>query len=231
MKLKILQLNSIFNYTKDIRRYTYDIEESLKLYITEPIQILPTSPVPDEVEPELPRFSCRINYDDYNIIIEISQIRLVIIMEYNDCDISRIESELELFQDKISNIKMTISNKVNNFNTLYEGIIIVSENIHKDISNIHILDVTNDFDEKREKETKLFNDNYFVTTEKIFLQAYQSGNTIPSLNKNKASKFAGYVETYIREINNRASYNNQDDNNSNILDIKNIKEKLLEELI
>jgi hypothetical protein len=231
MKLKILQLNSIFNYTKDIRRYTYDIEESLKLYITEPIQILPTPPVPDEIEPELPRFSCRINYADYNIIIEISQIRLVVIMEYNDCDISRIESELELFQDKISNIKMTISNKVNSFNTLYEGIIVISENIHKDISNIHILDVTKDFDEKREKETKLFNDNYFVTTEKIFLQAYQPSNTIPSLNKNKSSMFAGYVETYIREINNRASYNNQDDSSNNILDINNIKEKLLEELI
>jgi len=129
MHLRRLELNTIFNYTKDIRRYLYDIEESLKVSFGTNVTIQPTSTIADEIEPELPRFSCLIDRVETIIKIEISQVRLVVLIEYKKRNVSPSLNNIKLFEEETIIIKEIIKKTLIEFNILYEGIIVISENI------------------------------------------------------------------------------------------------------
>lgn len=231
MKLKVIQINTIFDYIKDIRRYSYDIEESLKSNIGNNLRILPTPPVPDEIEAELSRFSCEIDIEEVLIRIELSQVRLTVISNYKNPKNKIIEDEIDSFINIVDKVKELIIEKIVNFNILYEGVVVITENISSNISDIEILKITADLDEKRKRETKTFENTYFVITEKIFLRAYQQTNNIGLLNKNTTENFAGYIETLVKEVNNRLAYNIQVDTKNNKIEIERIKPFLIEGVI
>jgi len=230
MHLRRLELNTIFNYTKDIRRYLYDIEESLKVSFGTNVTIQPTSTIADEIEPELPRFSCLIDRVETIIKIEISQVRLVVLIEYKKRNVSPSLNNIKLFEEETIIIKEIIKKTLIEFNILYEGIIVISENIVSDISDVKILEVNEFCDDKSEKESKIYNTDYFISTQKSFFRAYEPRHTIAPLNKNIDENFIGFIETYLREINNRVKYNNSDVNN-NVINFNSIKNKLLEDII
>lgn len=79
MGLKRIQQNTVFKLTQNVRKYTYDIEQYLKDKFGNNLQIIPVPPIPDEMEPDIPRFMIQINISD-NILLgfEISQLRVVI---------------------------------------------------------------------------------------------------------------------------------------------------------
>lgn len=226
MRLKRFQLNSVFEYINDIRRYTYDLESYIKSNISNNLKILPTPPVPDEIEPELPRFICRIENKDNNIIIELSQVRLSIICEYK---VQLDTIELNNFIKITDNIKSLLFEKIQTLNIAYEGLVFIAENIYANPTDITLLSVDSEIDEKREKETKIFNSDYFITTEKICFKAYNQDSSIRSLSKNVEDLFVGYVVTYAREINNREYFNRNKEVIHNQIDIRKIEEKLFEE--
>jgi hypothetical protein len=231
MKLKALQLNTIFDYIKDTRRYVYDIEESIKEYFKSTVIVLASHPIPDEIEPEIPRFTCMIEEKDYTIQVAISQVRLTTVIEYKNKDISQVKIEIENLKAKTKAIKDIIAEKIKNFNILFEGIILVSENISSNISEMKYFEDIDVFDEKRTKDTMKYGSDYFLTKEKIFLRAFQANNSnITILNKNIDENFAGYYETYILEINNREKYNRESGTINNSINIDAIQEKLIEEV-
>ena len=110
MQLRELKYNVFFEYIKDIRRYSYEVEDFLrseKLCDT----ISPIIPFPDEIEPLAERVGLVKELEDKTFIFNISQISLSVVVRYkND----------SFIEDKVKNIPYTI-NKIKigvNFNRL-----------------------------------------------------------------------------------------------------------------
>lgn len=229
MGLKRIQYNTVFNLTTNIRKYTYDIEQYLKGCVSN-FKIIPAPGVPDEIEPDIPRFIAQANVNNKIYKFEISQLRVTIIIEKND-DTLLSKLEFDEFIQKVKNIKDELKKVIPNFLVLYEGIVIVDEKIIKNLNEIKLLDNFTEYhDELRFKDSVSFEDKFFITTEKIVVKVFSPENDIPSLSKNQNSTKVGFLEAYVREINNRYLYNTLEGNIDNHLNINEIYSKLVEEL-
>jgi len=233
MKLKKLNLNSVINYSKDIKRYSYDIEDALREFFaleSHTLNVLPFAPVPDNVEPEMPRLVYRVETENSIISIQISQLRILFFIDYNTAITINLNATIRNFINMSNSIKELVLNNTRNINILYEAVTLVAENVENNVDNVTIFDTENNLDEKREKIV-ITEGDYFISTEKIFMKAYGLTNVYPPLNKNRQENFIGYIETYVREINNRELYNNSDNNiSANILNIDDIETKLTQDI-
>lgn len=227
MNLNRIQFNTVFSLTKDIRRYTYDLEQFIKVKVSN-FQVIPAPSIPDEIEPEIPRYIAQANISNKIIKFEISQLRITFLIESTDGK-KLIEQDFDEFLELISSIKEELKKLIPNFFILYEGIIIIEENIVNEFTQIKLLNsFKENSDELREKESILKDNKYFITIEKVVVKVFNQENVIPSLSKNKNDMFAGYLEVYVKEINNRYLYNTTDIGTDNLLNIKEIKEPLKE---
>ena len=79
MQIRELRLNILFEYIKEIRRYTYDIQDFLqKNNLCDNVNIVP--PIPDDIEPQIERLSTtKINEDK---IINVLKMSSVIVQSY-----------------------------------------------------------------------------------------------------------------------------------------------------
>lgn len=229
MGLKRIQQNTVFKLTQNIRKYTYDIEQYLKDKFGNNLQIIPVPPIPDEMEPDIPRFMIQINISD-NILLgfEISQLRVVIYLQaLNDSFLNL--SDFGKFVEYITDIKSNLKTIVNNFFVLYEGIVITDEKMTKDIQDISLCDFSEQDDENRIRHSKVLDDKHFIITEKIVFKLFNSSEPIQSLAK--TFDLIGFNETYVKEINNKKFYNYEKEIVENELIIDDIKDELLEGII
>lgn len=227
MSLKSIQYNTVFNLTTDIRRYTYEIEQYIKGELTS-YQVIPAPSIPDEIEPEVPRYIIHGNIENNIIKFEISQLRISFILE-NTNNKYLEKSNFDNLMILIKRIKIKLHDIIPNFSVLYEGIVVVNENIKNTRSEIELIpNFLENTDELRLKDTIIKNNKYFVTTEKVVIRVFNSESRITALSKNKPSSLLGYLEVNLREINNRYSYNESTDDSDNSLVIEEIKTELLE---
>lgn len=227
MKIKSLQLNTIFDYVKDIRRYSYNIEEALNSYSRSKVNVQQSPPLPDEVEPEIPRFVCNMKLNELLITVNISQVRITIIVDFSNKIEENDSVKISTFNDISSNIKAILSKEVKNFTILYEGMIATSEHIVKDLAKTVLFEHNDKLFEQREKISIETSRDYMMTTEKIFVKGYNAESAISALNRNNDKNFAGYIELIIKEINNRKVFNYGKNKKNNILIIDDIKEEFL----
>lgn len=226
--------NTIFTYVNNIRRYLYDIEDALKpLGINFILNPLP--PLPDEVEPDFPRFNCVFQYKLCTIVVDIAQVRLTTTVNKpsNESPLSYGEV-LDICQEIQSKIKNILADKIFNFICLYEGIVLGSESLYNNLSELQsncsfCKSLSEKTDEYYEKNSIISDESHFLITEKRIFRAFNpSGVSIsPSVQQNSFDLFIGYVAVLAVEINNRHSFNTTSQQTNNELDFNVIKVKLI----
>jgi len=218
MNLNEIRYNIVFEYTKDIRRYAYDMEEFLKS-IDLCGEVVPSPPVPDEIEPTIPRLNIikQLNGRIYSIVI--SQISISIAIQYQGININLndIDNEIKLLKENCNKIKNYCISKINNFRINFEGLIIVSSKIFINPQDIKILKVLKTNDEVRDRIGTEVNSNTILIEEKSALKTYKliSRTINPILIKNKDENLLGWNVVLFKEINNRLEYNNEVSNSKN----------------
>ncbi|WP_066222623.1 hypothetical protein [Aliarcobacter cryaerophilus] len=230
MGLKRIEQNTVFKLTQNIRKYTYEIEQYLKIKFKENnSQILPVPPIPDELEPDIARFAIQFNINNTNLVgFEISQLRVSFYFQaLNDSFLTK--SDIERFIEDVTDLKSNLKTIVDNFFVLYEGIVVTNEKITKNIEDITLCDFTEEDDEVRNRNARALDNKHFINTDKVVFKVFNSTSHIQSLAKNL--DLIGFNETYIKEINNKKFYNSEKEIIENELIINNIKDKLLEDII
>lgn len=229
MQLDKIILNTVFDYKKDIRRYTYDIESELKkLFGEQSVKNAFVPPFPDEIEPEMPRASFIIEQEKYNIQMDLSQLRLSISYAPTHGYADEIEKYFDIFVDITNKIKEFLSTQIRDFNIFYEGFILSRKNESSSLSEMELFkSIDANVEEKREKNCDIKENKYFITVERVFFKAYNQTSAFNPLNINNGTSFAFYVEMIIVEFNNRNAYNIQPDIKNNVLNIDDKIKKLL----
>ncbi len=211
MTLREIKYNVFFEYTKDIRRYNYDIEDLLKrLDLCNNVDFIP--PLPDEIEPFAERLSIQKQLENKLFIFKLSQLSFSIIIIYNNK--LNLEEELDYLNNIEKKIKNLLKEKNLKFKISYESLSIVKEKLSQNIKEIDILEVSEELDETTERISKELNNEYFIIKQKSVLKTFnldEMNKDIFSLPKNKKENFAGWQVFVQNEINNRLAYNNDID--------------------
>ncbi len=211
MTLREIKYNVFFEYTKDIRRYNYDIEDLLKrLDLCNNVDFIP--PLPDEIEPFAERLSIQKQLENKLFIFKLSQLSFSIIIIYNNK--LNLEEELDYLNNIEKKIKNLLKEKNLKFKISYELLSIVKEKLSQNIKEIDILEVSEELDETTERISKELNNEYFIIKQKSVLKTFnldEMNKDIFSLPKNKKENFAGWQVFVQNEINNRLAYNNDID--------------------
>lgn len=229
MKLDKIILHSVFEYKKDIRRYTYDIESELKnLFSNSVINNLFVPPLPDDIEPEVPRASFSIEQEQFTIQVDLSQLRLSIIYIAKPGYEDDIDTYFDFFVDLARKIKEALYKIIKDFNILYEGFMVGRKNSSSNLKEMELFkSIDANVEEKREKNCHIYNEKYFFTIEKVFFKAYNQTSSFLPLNINDGSSFAFYTEMIMVEFNNRNMFNLAPDVKNNFLIVDNEIKKLL----
>lgn len=225
MNLNEIRFNSVFEYIKDIRRYSYDIEEFLKkegLCDT----VNQTPPFPDEFEPTLERLSVVKNFEDKVCTIGISQTSISIFFRFinENIPLNRMDSEINELKIIIDKIVLFMKQKISNYKINFEGVVIASSKIEKLSANITILKVDDKTDELRERIARELDDKYILIEENSVLKSYKLISQVfnPLAVKNRKENFVGWSVILFKELNNRLTYNYNelvDDNRLNITEV------------
>lgn len=219
MQLRELKYNVFFEYIKDIRRYSYEVEDFLrseKLCDT----ISPIIPFPDEIEPLAERVGLVKELEDKTFIFNISQISLSVVVRYkNDSFIEdKVKNEIIMLKENTDKLVNFFIGRVSIFKILFEGISVVSSKVETDISKIMIENFDNLIDENRIRISKEIDEKYIFMKENIVVKTYKIDNenlVSPFLLKNKRENFLGWDIISFKEFNNRLFYNYNDEINNN----------------
>lgn len=232
MYLNEISFNIVFDYTKDIRRYSYDIEEFLKsnnLFSS----VAPVPPVPDEVEPMLPRLNVTKQLKGKRYNISISQVSIAIQVQFQQqqCSFSELDNQKEEIESNIRIIKDYLKTLIKDFNILYEGIIVISSGLFKNKEEIKLAEINEVDDEIRNKLSNEIDDERLFIQEYSILKTYQlkGESKVPLLIKNAKENFMGWNVVLFKEINNRLKYNNSKEHTNNELNIQDSLEFLKSE--
>lgn len=222
MNLNEIRFNTVFEYIKDIRRYSYEIEDFLKSQnLCDNVN--PSVPLPDEIEPLAERLTIVKNFDDKVYIIGFSQVTISVVFRYKNDNvhldnISKETAELEKVVEKIVDF---LSKKIPNFKVIFEGLILGISTVSMKKEDIKILDVDDSTDEKRTKLAQEIDNEFIMIEETTVLKSYRlTTQTIsPFAIKNKKENFIGWNVILFKELNNRLYYNYNDDSGCNRLNI------------
>lgn len=231
MNLNEIRFNSVFEYIKDIRRYSYDIEEFLKkenLCDT----VNQTPPFPDEFEPTLERLSFVKNFEDKVCTIGISQASISIFFRFinENIPLDRMDNEINELKIIIDRIVSFMKQKISNYKINFEGVVVASSRIEKLCADITILKVDDKTDELRERVARELDDKYILIEENTVLKSYKLINQVfnPLAIKNKKENFVGWSVILFKELNNRLIYNYNELDNDNRLNITEVIKTLNE---
>lgn len=240
MQIRELRLNILFEYIKEIRRYTYDIQDFLqKNNLCDNVNIVP--PIPDDIEPQIERLSTTKINEDKIINVFVSQASISILFVYStSLDVeSCFEKEAEYMSTISKGIKNLLKDNKTDFKINFEGLIIAtSETINKENSSlISKLYLKENIEEDRTKIVKELDSKHFESIEKSAVKFYS--DSVPDINvmsiKNKKDDFIGWNYILVVEINNRLEYHNSKNENTISIEldfeftIKKIKEILVKE--
>lgn len=225
MLLNELKYIVFFDYIKDIRKYLYEFEIYLKeqnLYS----EMYGSPQIPDEADPFLGRLHIVKELENKKINIVISQISLTVAVQYSDdFDFKYLDSEIDETKEHLLVVKEYLKSSIDSFKINFESLAIVSVGLHDNIKSIKTTDISPNQDENRTKiSTEINNELFFVEDTSIYKTYKQTQNIVsPILAKNKPENFIGWSEVLIKEVNNRLSYNNQnnEDEQHNELNIDN----------
>lgn len=224
MQIRELRLNILFEYIKEIRRYTYDIQDFLqKNNLCDNVNIVP--PIPDDIEPQIERLSTTKINEDKTINILVSQVSISILFVYNtSLDIKdHFEKEAKYMSNISKGIKELLSFKKNDFKINFEGLIIASsETVNKENDSlISKMRLKENIEENREKVIKELDLKHFESIEKSTVKFYN--DLVPDINvmsvKNKRDDFIGWNYILVVEINNRLEYHNSKNENTNSIEL------------
>jgi hypothetical protein len=231
MNLNEIRFNSVFEYIKDIRRYSYDIEEFLKkenLCDT----VNQTPPFPDEFEPTLERLSFVKNYEDKVCTIGISQASISILFRFinENIPLDRMDNEINELKIIIDKIVSFMKQKISNYKIDFEGVVVASSKIEKLSTDITVLKVDDKTDELRERVARELDDKYILIEENSVLKSYKLISQVfnPLAIKNKKENFIGWSVILFKELNNRLIYNYNELDNDNRLNISEVIKTLNE---
>ncbi|MFX4231480.1 hypothetical protein ACOL3I_08330 [Aliarcobacter butzleri] len=211
MQLRELKYIVFFEYIKDIRRYSYDIEDFLK---NENLcdNINPLIHLADEIEPLADRISIIKDFEDKTYIFNISQVSLSIVVRYKNDSFGedKVKDELILLKEYADKLVNFLINQIPAFKILFEGISIASSKVETDIENIQVENFNDLIDENRIRISKEIDEKYIFMKENVVLKTYKLGNQnliSPFLLKNKKENFLGWEVILFTELNNRLFYN------------------------
>ncbi len=227
-----MQLNEIkylvyFEYIKNIRQYLYDFEVYLKNKDLFSIQGL-VVPISDEIEPNNPRLHIIKEFENKTINILISQVSITVSIQYKvNINLIQVDSELDFLNEVSKSIKTFFISNIDKFNINFESLSVVANKLYKNNDDITKVNVSQEQDEIRERKSIEINDELFFVDELNIFKTYELKtlqNNIIDLVRNKKENFVGWNMVIVKEVNNRLSYNNDNDE---LFDFKKAKNLIL----
>lgn len=228
MQLREVKFNVFFDYIRDIRRYSYDIENLLKtLDLYGLLDFVP--PIPDEIEPLVDRLSIQKKLDNKSFIFKLSQLSFSIIIVFDENQKFVLQEELDYTNNIQKKIKQFLKENIPEFKITYESLSVAKEEVYTSSKDIKILDIDNKADETTFRISKEFENKYFIIEQKSALKTFSSDLLLPQFifPKNKEENFIGWHVFLFNEINNRLAYNLDDGGQSNEIDFQEISELIL----
>lgn len=229
MNLKELKYVVFFDYIKDIRRYSYEIEdfskENFGFEFLEPIP-----PIPDEIEPFFDRFVISNRKEaSKDVVFKLSQLSFSISFFYKNEIEKNIENELNELKNIVTQVKSFLKDKIKTFKISHEIVGSLKNSLNKNIEDINIFNISNDKDELLTREVIEKDNKYFIMEEKSAIKVFNTPNTNPNkpmFLKNSQEYFLGWQVSFYKEISNRLEYNKSKEEKEFELDFEDIKELL-----